>query len=279
MNQLINTTLGKVNTKVAGKKGKPVILFIHGLMASLQYFNELIEELQNDYYMIAVDLVGNGDSDKPEKDIYTMENQAASIWEVVSQLNIDCKINLVGHSSGGAVAIEMANQHREKVERIIMLGTSTDFTYAKLNPMLSYFSKPIIGSIIKFALNFIKLGKKPPEAFSENYDMKQLKHPEILTGALQRMTVYSIVHTQEMFPVYTAKKPLHSRLDELKLPTLVLLGTDDRVATSKGAAHDEAVYKNVQTVTFNWINGAGHMLMIEKVEEVSMAIKNFIPSI
>lgn len=45
MNKLLSTTFGKINTKIAGKKGKPVIVLVHGVMASLEYFDELIINL------------------------------------------------------------------------------------------------------------------------------------------------------------------------------------------------------------------------------------------
>lgn len=57
---------------------------------------------------------------------------------------------------------------------------------------------------------------------------------------------------------------------------LNIIGKEDGVITAKGKTFDEPVYKNVSTVTFKFILRAGHMLMIEKIKEVSDNINAFI---
>lgn len=84
-------------------KGKPVIL-IHGLTASRRHFRKQVPVLSSNYRVIACDLRGHGDSDRP-KDGLTLPRLAKDISELIAHLDLQ-DVSLVGWSLGGHVIFE-----------------------------------------------------------------------------------------------------------------------------------------------------------------------------
>ena len=71
--------------------------------------------------MIAHDLRGMGRSDKPIQDVYTITQDAEDLDAVLSDTNVKRAV-LVGHSKGGAVAIEYSLKHPEKVAALVLVS-------------------------------------------------------------------------------------------------------------------------------------------------------------
>ena len=84
-------------------RGKPIVLFVHGLGCSMEYWKCIwsSEELA-DYSLLAVDLIGFGQSDKPQKFDYRLEQQADALLSLINEMG--APVSLVGHSMGGAIA-------------------------------------------------------------------------------------------------------------------------------------------------------------------------------
>lgn len=88
-------------------EGKPVIL-IHGLTASRRHFRKQIPVLSRNYRVIACDLRGHGDSERP-KDGLTLPRLAKDISELIAYLDLQ-DVTLVGWSLGGHVIFEYVKQ-------------------------------------------------------------------------------------------------------------------------------------------------------------------------
>ena len=71
--------------------------------------------------MIAPDLLGHGESDKPRAD-YSVGGYANGMRDLLTVLGID-KVTVVGHSFGGGVAMQFAYQFPERTERLVLVGS------------------------------------------------------------------------------------------------------------------------------------------------------------
>ena len=71
-----------------------------------------------------IDLLGHGGSEKP-RDGYRMEEQADLVAQVLDALRIR-RAALAGHSMGGIVATAFAERHRERLSRLMLVGTNPD---------------------------------------------------------------------------------------------------------------------------------------------------------
>src|SRR5215207_4983327 len=98
-NIVIPTTANFVH---AGR-GTPVIL-IHGIAASLHDWDDLIPELtQNGYAAYALDLLGHGESPKPNSRAYHMDWMFEHFMNWMRSLRLTEPAILIGHSMGGHI--------------------------------------------------------------------------------------------------------------------------------------------------------------------------------
>ena len=80
-----------------------------------------MDSLARRYTVIAPDLLGHGDSDKPRAD-YSVGGFANGMRDLLTVLGID-KATVVGHSFGGGVAMQFAYQFPERTERLVLVGS------------------------------------------------------------------------------------------------------------------------------------------------------------
>ncbi|HEX8744653.1 MAG TPA: alpha/beta fold hydrolase [Thermoleophilaceae bacterium] len=99
----------------------PVVVLIHGITGSSDTWLDLIEELAEDHTVVAPDLLGHGESAKPRGD-YSLGAYASGIRDLLAALGHD-RATVVGHSLGGGVAMQMAYQFPERVERLVLVSS------------------------------------------------------------------------------------------------------------------------------------------------------------
>lgn len=116
----------------------PAVLLIHGIGDSADSWLDLIPSLARDHTVIAPDLLGHGDSDKPRAD-YSIAAYANAMRDLLSVLDID-RVTVVGHSLGGGVAMQFAYQFPERCERLVLV--STGGVSHEVHPMLRVAAAP-----------------------------------------------------------------------------------------------------------------------------------------
>ena len=115
----------KIRYDEYGKDKQKHILFIHGLGSSPIVWRDIPQALSEYFHTIAVDLIGFGESDKPELN-YTISYFAQFIKNFLRQIGIKDhdKIILIGHSLGGYIAIEYAIMNRGHIEKLVLIDSS-----------------------------------------------------------------------------------------------------------------------------------------------------------
>jgi pimeloyl-ACP methyl ester carboxylesterase len=113
------TAAGSISTMTAGQ-GEPV-LCLHGLGGTKASFMPTIAALAGRYRVIAIDLPGFGDSDKPLTARYDSAYFADAALAVLDELGID-RSRLVGNSMGGRVAIEVGLCAPDRLEQVVLLS-------------------------------------------------------------------------------------------------------------------------------------------------------------
>src|SRR4051794_27048842 len=99
----------------------PPILLIHGMTGSSATWDDVIPFLSDRHTVIAPDLLGHGDSAKPRGD-YSLGAYASGIRDLMRAIGHD-SATVVGHSLGGGVAMQMAYQFPEMVERLVLVAS------------------------------------------------------------------------------------------------------------------------------------------------------------
>ena len=116
----------------------PTVLLIHGIGDSADSWRDVMPDLARDHTVVAPDLLGHGESDKPRAD-YSIAAYANAMRDLLSVLDID-RVTVVGHSLGGGVAMQFAYQFPERCERLVLV--STGGVSHEVNPMLRFAAAP-----------------------------------------------------------------------------------------------------------------------------------------
>ena len=95
------------------------ILLIHGMAGSSRTWKEVTELLVPNHTVIAPDLLGHGESAKPMGD-YSLGAFASGLRDLMGVIGVD-RCTVVGQSLGGGVAMQLAYQHPELVERLVLV--------------------------------------------------------------------------------------------------------------------------------------------------------------
>jgi len=107
----------------SGAVGATAVVFIHGLGASMYSWRyQLPATLSAGYRVVAFDNRGFGFSDKPEQG-YTNAEYAHLVVALLDSLRIASAV-LVGHSMGGAIAVEVAQAHPDRVRGMVLIDAA-----------------------------------------------------------------------------------------------------------------------------------------------------------
>ncbi|MFY2858872.1 alpha/beta fold hydrolase [Mycobacterium sp. THU-M104] len=98
----------------------PAVLLVHGIGDNSTTWNTVQAKLAQRFTVIAPDLLGHGQSDKPRAD-YSIAAYANGIRDLLSVLDIE-RVTIIGHSLGGGVAMQFAYQFPHLVERLILVA-------------------------------------------------------------------------------------------------------------------------------------------------------------
>lgn len=103
-------------------QGKPLVL-LNGIMMSTQSWQVFKEAFSANNQLILVDFLDQGKSDKMEGIAYTQDIQVEVLKALFDELKLK-KVNLVGISYGGEVALEFAVKYEEYIDRMVLFNTT-----------------------------------------------------------------------------------------------------------------------------------------------------------
>jgi 2-hydroxy-6-oxonona-2,4-dienedioate hydrolase len=111
-----------VSTRIAeaGSTDLPAVILLHGTGGHWETFAPNLGPLSKHFHCVAVDMVGNGFSDKPDYD-YEIPIYVRHVVDVMATLGIE-QASFIGMSLGSWVAAQFALDHPEKVDRLILMS-------------------------------------------------------------------------------------------------------------------------------------------------------------
>lgn len=236
---------GNISYEVGGR-GENIVL-LHCWAGSKEYWKWTIREFIPNFRVYALDLKGFGDSDKP-KDGYTMADYSNLIADFFNTLGIDRAI-LVGHSLGGKIAVHFAEQHPDRVDKLVLVGTPV----GKVSLGLRLFTWPIIG--------------KPWYYLVRKIGQYTLRTPEARDPWL-KPTVNSAVKSMKAF----SKTDLTWKLSNIHTPVLVVIGEKTR---SDEVSQARIFSENLENVKVCIVKQAGHSPMCENPSAFNHLLSDF----
>lgn len=115
-----------------------LIVLIHGVENSGRFWDPISDKLAKKAHVVAVDLIGFGETPRPENGIYTLSDEIEALHNAIK--DIKKPITVVGHSMGTFVAIAYASKYPENVKKIVL--TSPVIIFQK--PFIKYSKSPEI---------------------------------------------------------------------------------------------------------------------------------------
>ncbi|MBN2411516.1 alpha/beta hydrolase [candidate division KSB1 bacterium] len=233
------------------------IVFIHGFGSAKEHFRYALDSQSLEKYtLVAVDLVGFGQSRGPEEFDYTMKNQATLVIELLDNLKTG-NFYLCGHSMGGLVAMNIAELIPNQVLSLIDLE-------GNLTPEDCFISGMVAGSSLKV---FAEKGK--PKLVKDFRDAgikeQSMKEYADTFGAASTVALYkSAGHT-----VKDSSTLLVERLSRIR-NVCYIYGEKNR-----GLYPGEKLLKAAGVPIF-YIDDAGHSMATENPEQLYSVIRSFI---
>jgi len=99
----------------------PVVLLVHGLAGSSVTWRHVMPSLAERFTVIAPDLLGQGESDKPRGE-YSLGVHANTLRDLLDALGHE-RATLIGQSLGGGVVLQFAHQFPERCERLVLVNS------------------------------------------------------------------------------------------------------------------------------------------------------------
>jgi len=258
---------GPVKTSyLASGSGNPVLL-LHGAgKGGIQWYT-VIGPLSREFSVIAPDIVGYGESDKPSAS-YDREFFVNWLCEFVDALNLD-RIDLVGTSQGGAIALQFALENPERVSRLVLVNSAGLGEVAQNVPVA-----------VKLRMMWHELfpSSASSEWFlrrhalfnAENVDQGMLELEEYGRAVLRmpggrRAFWQGRGRAVEAMPVDQLKRIMN--------PTLLIWGEEDCTFPLSSAVVASELLSNARVEV---ISKAGHICFLERPTEFNQTLREFL---
>jgi 3-oxoadipate enol-lactonase len=114
-------------------------VFIHGWTANRHRWDDQLGHFAGQYRVISLDLRGHGDSDLTP-DPYTIDGLAREVRALLDGLGVQ-RFVPVGHSMGGMIALTLALEHPERVERLVVIDSLSRMMYSRGRRLLILLSR------------------------------------------------------------------------------------------------------------------------------------------
>ncbi|HEV3266391.1 MAG TPA: alpha/beta fold hydrolase [Acidimicrobiales bacterium] len=255
----------------------PPLLLLHGIAGSSRTWRDVIPRLTDRFTVIAPDLMGHGQSEKPIGD-YSLGAFASGIRDLLEVLSID-RTTVVGQSFGGGVAMQLAYQHPERCERLVLvdsggLGREVSWMLRFMTLPGSEYVMPVIfpgfvrnwGDSLfrKINDNGIHLGRFG-EMWSAYASLAESENRKAFARTIRSVIDPGGQTVSAMDRLYLATP----------MPTLIIWGDRDDIIP---VSHAHAAHQAIPGSQLVIIEGVGHFPQIEAPEQFVAALLDFVES-
>lgn len=268
--ETFDTKRGAISTLAAGR-GRPLLL-LHGLGGTKASFLPTVAALAPEgRRVIAADLPGFGDSAKPLGASYDPVFFSKSVIALMDEMGLD-DVDLLGHSMGGRVALEVVMHAPGRFGRVILM-----------TPSLPWLRERRWASWLRFVRPELGLIQPAPRSAVEAFVKRMIPGGGTryaAAGIDEFLRSYLTARGRAAF--YAAARQIYledpdrfwNRLRELRLSSLFIWGAHDSLVPAAFARHVRDAVPGAQHVTLS----CGHVPQIERPKELHAAIERFLRS-
>ena len=275
----VDLPAGRVRYYRAGKTGPPVILLHGGVLDSSELaYGEVVPRLSRDYQVYALDWPEHGQS-WPWSGGTAEADFGDVLVRLIQHLGLD-RLNLVGMSQGGGLAIRYALDHGERVDRVVAIGPvgfeDRRWVLAMMRLAVRLPRAPELATrllawsprLVELAMRSARIHGKATVGFDESvaigYDQ-----------AKQAVRHGTTIVDDYLFQTYCRRPDVIDYRPEargLTVPTLIVQGQKDR-STSRRALIRAAA--EMPRGRYHRVAGAGHLACRDEPEAMTAVISEF----
>lgn len=248
-----------------GGEGEPLVL-VHGMGANKDEWNRVANHLTPYHRVIALDLPGFGESDKPVNASYLTPDQVEYLRQFVEALGLG-NIHLGGNSMGGRVAAAYAAQHPDQVQSLWLMAPA-GVVSAQPSELTSRLQRgeqiPLVISTRESLEQSLELTTAQPpyypgpvkDAFAQTAQDDFELHSRIMAELMQEYR----------------GQPLEELVADLSVPSRIVWGKEDKVFHYSSAA---VLHRLIRDSSVLLLPGTGHLPMLETPEDLAEDYKQF----
>ena len=221
-----DTPKGQIHYAAAGR-GEPV-LFLHQTPRSWDEYRDVLPIIGRKYRAIAMDTVGFGDSYKPAER-GSIEAYARGVIDFLDAMSIE-RTSLVGHHTGGVVAVEVAATHPERVNKLVLSSTP----YVDAADREARKGRPAIDEV-----ELTEDGSHLKELWGKRIPFYPPRRPDLLARLL--IDILKVGDRMEEGHRAVGAFKMEEKTGLVKAPTLVLAGRKDPFSFPRMKPLSEAI--------------------------------------
>lgn len=248
-------------------RGEPVLL-VHGIMTYSFIWRKIIPLLSKNYDVIAVDLLGCGDSDKPLDVSYAIKDHADRLMAFITELGI-AKFHFVGHDLGGGMGQIFAVNHPDLLYDLTLIN-SVAYDFWPVQP-LSTMRTPIVRQLLmaSFDLGTFRLIVKHGIYHKDRVtdELMDLFMRPLQTSAGRK----AFMHFAKCLDNHNLMA-IENDLRQLKLPVLIIRGDADPYLSANIA---ETLHREIPDTKLIHIPTGGHFIQEDEPELITRNLIEF----
>ncbi len=249
---------------VAEAGAGPVLLLMHGLTASHAVWEPTIPAFAAEWRVIAPDLPGHGESDKPDAP-YTIDFFAGMVRSLARELDVREAV-VAGSSLGGQVALELAAWYPTFTRALVLAAPAVGYSVAMRR----------VGQALQVLTGPRVLRASLAQFFQQNFhDRTRIGHATRRRILEERLAApdfpaFARAVARSLGGVLTADS---QPLERVTQPVLVLWGREDRLVPLK---RSERLLRRIPHARLHVLERCGHLPMLEQPAAFNRAVAGFL---
>ena len=252
----------------------PAVVLLHGFGANGYTWNRWVPDLTVDHRVLVVEMKGAGSSPKPRGEDYGPEEQALLLHRLILQRDLR-DLTLVGHSLGGGIALltalHLLAEDPTRLKRLVLVGAA-----AYPQPLPRYIglaASPRFGPIALRLLPANFLIRKALHMAYHNPGLVTASQVEAYAEPIRTPEGRYALARMARQLVPTDMNALVAQYPELRVPTLLIWGKEDRIVPLRGG---ERLEKDLPNARLKVLDECGHIPQEEKPMESLDLLRSFL---
>ncbi|MEK6441003.1 alpha/beta fold hydrolase [Pseudonocardia sp. T1-2H] len=246
--------------------GDEHVVLVHGSgpgVTSYANWRLVLPVLGEDFHCVAPDMVGFGYSERPENPDYSVQTWADQTLGVMDALGIE-RAHMIGNSFGGAIALRLATQHPDRVDKLVLMGSmGVDFPITEGLDAVWGYDGTLEG--MRSVMGYFAYDKELTGA-----ELAQVRYEGATQPGFQES--FSSMFPEPRQRWVEAMTTPEKEISALPHRALVLHGREDQVIPLSNSYRLEELLDNADLGVFSH---CGHWSMIERTDDFNRLVRDF----